>query len=313
MSNPFQDAYSGLTGAAPTSGGSAVGTGAATNPFQDAYGAPAGPTAPSTNPFQDAYGTTTGAPASSTNPFQEAFGNLTAAATLAKTPLAKSSNPNLFHQLVNTAGATVGAVGSLAGEAAKETARYTVGGSENLINDVTAAVPGDYGTHLGNAEEQASGPVLPTQQQWTANLNANPVAGGMLRGFQQTGEEVAHPSRAITNYSKDPLMAALNDIGTISTVVPVVGETIHGLAAGGESTEALTAAAQAGEASTAAVRAAKVADIITKVGEFPTIGNLIGSSRGALAGLADRLAQDPELLHAVDDAATGAGQEAVAQ
>lgn len=219
---------------------------------------------------------------------------------------------------VHTVGNVTNAIGSVAGELGKELVALPVQATEAVSNRTL-------GTDLGPQWlKQATG--APTQespsdvitgdntnpnfqktggfqQNLTDVLNQYPILGGILRGPQKTGEEIAHPSRLVHNYSNDPVGSALNDIGTITMVLPAVGSAIHSAAIGGAETGDVITAARAGEASMAAARAAQVGDIIKQIGETPTISKLLSGGRAGLSALADKLATDPELLRLVDDAA----------
>jgi len=269
-------------------------------PLSDLFSAPAAQS--SGSPLQDLFSTPSASPGAPQTPAP------------VQTPTGPSYKPfggilGGLANAVHTAGHIASTVGkgavkigeglpAVVGEAAKEAVAIPYGAGENIVNDVAGTRYGGVGAGVGE------GGILPSQKAWTSTLNKYPVAGGMLRGGQQTAEELAHPSRIAKNYSNNPVQAALNDIGTLATVLPGVGEAIHGAAIGGESTDAALAAAKAArlagaeETGTAAARIAKAGDIIKGVGEAPSLP--LRSARSGLAAAFRSTTVDPELLHAVD-------------
>lgn len=216
---------------------------------------------------------------------------------------------SIFHG----AGKVAGAIGSVAGEAGKEVYGVGLRAGENVVNDVA-------NTHLGPASGWRSTPgqaglgglgILPSQTDMTAALNKAPILGGIPRGLQQTGEEIAHPSRIAKNYSANPVSAALNDLGNLALVVGPAGEAIKGAAVGGDSLKAATAAQKAGEISQARLNVARLGAGIREAGNLQTLP--LRGAKAGLIGLAGRAAANPEMLRAVDETATMTPEIAAAQ
>lgn len=271
-SNPFWG-----SGATSTSAAPAV---TESNPFWSSSSATPNTTNPPavSNPF---WSSTTATPSATQTPAHKSSGGILGTA-LHYAGLAEKTMTSMGTNLIpGVVGKVAGGVASIPGEAVKEGAKLVASPFEQISNQTL-------GTHFQTFDTTKPGETY--QQQVTRNLNKMPLAGGLLRGAQQTGEEVAHPSRIIKNYSNDPASAALNDIGNLSMVLPPVGEAIKSMA------EAAQAARDAGDASKALSIASKAGDVIKAAGELPK--TVISAGKGSLVSLANRMAGDPELLYA---------------
>lgn len=213
--------------------------------------------------------------------------------------------PDLLHQVIGGAGHILSGVKSVGGEVAKESMLLPLQGLATIQHEIapgsTNALPSfmrapAWATNLADN---------PSQQTWTEALNANPVAGGQLRGFAQTGMEVLHPSRIAKNYSANPVGAGLNDLGTLATVLPGVGSAIHG---GAEAAQAARLA-EGLQASRGLSLASRVGTGVKAAGEIQSLP--FKGVRAGLGAVAERLAPNSELLHAVDLGASTAEQQAL--
>lgn len=176
--------------------------------------------------------------------------------------------------------ATVGAGTGLL-SLGEESAALGRGATANIINDLTLGH-----THLGPASAQfdPSHPVA-SEKEVGATLNQYPTLDAMRAGYVRTGEEIAHPSRIVTNYSQNPGGAFLNDAANIASVAaPVTGAL--GAFAEGAGAGAEGAGAGAEGAAKAAAATSKVAEAAGKAANLPTLpARLVAKGVGSLADM----------------------------
>lgn len=159
------------------------------------------------------------------------------------------------------------------------------------ISNEAAAAPGFVNTvahvfslgKLGNSDQKHLGP-----DNAGADVQSDKFIKSWAGGLEQSGNEIAHPTQDIKNYSQHPVAAFLNDFSSIAQVLGPVAGALGAAAKVGEGAEAGSLAARVGSAAGQGAEAAQTLKAAAGRIANPA-GEILGAAGGKLGEAASKL------------------------